>query len=107
MTESDFAIGVVPTPNVGMINKKPPHLILLETLDEKNKLTTKLFLSLDKPITEGSFISTKGFFVDKTSNPVINYVSLISSYPKDGIKEFLFPICRVFEIQNLIFKANK
>lgn len=101
MTDHDIAINPVGAPNIAALTKKPPHLV--SVADGKLK---QLFLSLDKPELLDGFIQVKGFFVSESDSPNKEYVSLLSSTPKESYVEILLPIHRVLCIQNLMFKAK-
>ena len=44
----DFAVMTAVVPTVGQLNKKPPHLLMLEDSSGKTKVVKK-FVSLDRP----------------------------------------------------------
>lgn len=106
MTDKDIAIGITGLPQIGAINKKPPHLIILE--DEKKKGATKKFITTDKPdIGATGFVQAKGFYSDASEETiVVDFAALLSSTSKDEYVEMMFPHHRIVSIRNLIFKAK-
>jgi hypothetical protein len=105
--DKDLAVGVAGIPMMGAIYKKPAHLVVLELPETKNKVTTRFFISLDKPSYDGGFISVKGFFNDSSESDISkSYADLVNNTSKDLIEEYMFPIHRVLRIKNLVFKAK-
>lgn len=106
MTDKDIAIAAIGVPPVGALNKKPPHLILLE--DEKKKGAVKKFITTDKPdIGTNGFVQAKGFFsVADEETIAASFTDLLSSAKKEEFMEMMFPIHRVINIRNLVFRAK-
>ena len=106
MTDKDLAIPVIGLPPMGALNKKPPHLILLES--EKGKGATKKFITLDKPdIGVNGMVQAKGIFSEVDETKIAeNYFDLLTSAKKEEYMEMMFPVQRVINIRNLVFKAK-
>lgn len=104
---NDIAVGVTSTPTIGVITKKPPHLVVVESPEGKSKQVVRLFLSLDKPSPDVGYITVKGFFVDKDEKEISdNFIEIITNNSKENIEEIMFPNHRVVRIKNLVFKAK-
>lgn len=69
--------------------------------------TISYFISLEKPLTEGSFISTKGFFCDNKFEEIIEkYADIIKDVQKEKVVEIMFPSVRINFIRSLVFKQK-
>lgn len=109
MTDRDLSIPMTALPPAGAISKKPPHLILLEdTSSTKSKLATKKFITTDKPdIMINGIIQAKGIFVEVDELEIAgSFSELLLSAKKEDYMEMMFPLHRVINIRNLVFKAK-
>lgn len=109
MTDRDLAISVATLPPAGAISKKPPHLILLEDASStKSKPATKKFITIDKPdVMINGIVQAKGIFVEVDENEIVgSFSELLSSAKKEDYMEMMFPLHRVINIRNLVFKAK-
>lgn len=104
---TDFAVGVTGIPVTGVISKKPPYLILLESFNSKTKTLTK-FITLDKPeFINFGFVQAKGIFSEESEEDIIkNYATYLTTVEKDLILEVMFPQHRIHSIRSLVFKAK-
>jgi len=110
MTEKDITLTLVNVPQVGVLSKKPAHLILLEDIP-KNKgtqPTVKKFITIDMPeIGSNGFTHAKGVFSDMDEAAIVtNYADILSNVKKEEIVEMMFPHHRIINIRNLVFKAK-
>lgn len=106
MTENITAIPVsnIKIPDGTPINTKPCHLILLT-----DKVKRQVFIALERPILDASHIQTKGFFVEKPENEVIeDWTTIVkeANMDKSKLGEFYFPWHRVIYIRNLVYKSK-
>lgn len=107
MSDKDFAIGVTSIPTVGVLNKKPAHLVLVEVPEAKGKSAIKYFISLDRPAAENGLVTVKGFFCESSEEDICkNYNDVIAATAKDSHEEIMFPLTRVVRIKNLVFRAK-
>lgn len=106
-SDKDFVIGVTGIPAVGVLNKKPAHLVLVDLPEAKNKCNIKFFISLDRPVAENGFITVKGIFYEASEEDICkNYNEVIATANKESIEEVMFPLFRIVKIKNLVFKAK-
>lgn len=102
---NDIAISVSGLPNMAVVSKKPPYLIILED-NTKNKIIRK-FITLDKPELLQGFVQVKGFFSDASEDEIIkNFSDLLTSVSKDLVLEVLIPWHKISYMRSLVFKQK-
>lgn len=103
MSDRDILVSSTTVPKVGALTKKPCYLIKLDS----KSFDSKSFIALDKPESVNGFVTTKGFFCDKTEKAIINnYSDIISETSKENLLEILFPIDKIIYIRSLVFNAK-
>ena len=88
--------------------KKPPYLITLDNgVNGKTRLFQR-FIALDKPRAENGMLEVKGFFCEKEDEVIIKtYNEIVIGTSKELYVEMMFPLHRIYDIQNLVFNAVK
>lgn len=69
-----------------------------------------MFIALERPVLETSFIQTKGFFVDVDEETIVgNWQELVRTHTidKKNVQELYIPWHSVSYIRNLVYKADK
>lgn len=80
--------------------KKLNYLIVLSGEQE-------CFVTIGKPDFVADFVTAKGFFTKSPPGEIIKKIdALLTSVDKDLIYEMYFPVHRVKEIQNLMYRAK-
>lgn len=110
MTDKDIVIAsTLNIPVGGMIASKPAYLVSIEP-EGKNK-NAELFLSVEMPDVQSSFIRAKGFFLDakeyETSAIVAGYKTIIASQAAESFVEVWLPWHRISCMRSLVFKKDK
>jgi hypothetical protein len=109
---TDSAIQVLHSvPQNTTISPKPCHLVCIKN-DKSNKgvKTDKMFIALERPVLETSFIQTKGFFVDADEEAIVNgWQDMVKTYTTDkkNVQELYIPWHSISYIRNLVYKADK
>ena len=88
--------------------KKPPHLLTLDDGLLGKVRQFQRFIAMDKPEVTNGLMLVKGFFSDQTEDEIHGSIhELLSTTPKETIKEMMFPLHRIYHIRNLTFNAVK
>jgi hypothetical protein len=83
------------------INSKPIYAILF------NGKSKKIFLTVDKPDLQMSYVSARGIFIEKTEEEILNnFTEILTNISKDDIVEMMFPWTKICSIRNLVFKSK-
>lgn len=84
---------------------KPAYIIKLAGVGKEK---SKLFIAVEPPKFEISFIQTKGFFYTGDENVVYSgYIELLNNTEKSLYVEMWFPWHTIFYIRSLFFKGDK
>jgi len=88
-----------------MTPSKPSYLVkLLPELKGK----PRLFVAIELPKFDTSYIQVKGFFYEgEESDIVTNYAVRIAEADKSNFVEMWFPWHGIINVKSLIFKGNK
>ncbi len=90
---------------VAMTASKPCYLV--KFLPE-GKAKGKLFVAIELPKFETTFIQAKGFFFEgEEADIVTNYAARIAEVDKSALVEMWFPWHSLASVKSLIFKGNK
>ena len=107
MPTIDLGSNAITQSSVAPSIKKPPYLITLHDKTAKNN-SFQRFISMDKPELMNGYIQVKGIRCEKEEEEIIkDFVSIITSSPKENVLELMLPNHRVFEIRSLVFNAVK
>src|SRR5579885_2350940 len=105
MTDNITAIPVsTKVPEGSVISTKPCHLVCMSN----GAKTKKMFIALERPVLDVSYIQTKGFFVEFSEEEVVeNWMNIVKelSVDKNNIMEMYFPWHSVSYIRNLVYKS--
>lgn len=106
MSDRDVIIsstGLVP--NGSVISQKPSYLIKIFSENKKSK---KLFVTIDQPKIETSYVQCKGFYYDGDEDALYaNYIDIVSSQNKALNVEVWIPWHSIELIRSLVFKGDK
>lgn len=98
-------IAIQPVKSSNLINLGSVKTIFLIVVEQNKK--NKLFLTIDRPDLQNSFVQAKGFFVDFSEEEASsNYNNILTNTSKDVIVEVILPWHKISIIKNLIFKAK-
>ncbi len=103
---NDVAVLPVGLPTNAAINKKPPHLIILENMRGKTK-NDENFIAIDRPELLNGFIQVKGFFCELDPDEISkSFLTVLTESNKELYVEMMFPWHRIKVIKSLIYKAK-
>ncbi len=109
MTDKDIIVAsTLNIPVGGVISSKPAYLI---TFEPEGKKASELFLTIEMPNVQSSFIHAKGFFLDakeyEINAIVAGYKTIIASQAAESFLEIWLPWHRVSNMRSLVFKKDK
>lgn len=106
MSERDVIIastGIVPSSN--MVPPKPSYLIKVVSDNKKSK---KLFVTIEQPKIETSYVQSKGFYYDGDEETLIaKYLDIVSSHNKALYVEVWIPWHSIEIIRSLVFRGDR
>lgn len=106
---SDKDIVLQSTANVPfgtVISQKPSYLV--KFLPENKKDKGKLFIAIEQPKMENSYIHIKGFFYEGDEEAIYKaYNEIVTQSDKATYVEMWFPWHTLHFVRSLVFKGNK
>lgn len=106
MSDRDVVInstGLVP--NGSLISQKPSYLIKIYS---DNKKSRKLFVTIDQPKIESSYVQCKGFYYNGDEEVLYStYAEIVSSQNKALNIEVWIPWHSIEIIRSLVFRGDK
>lgn len=110
MTDKDIVVAsTLNIPVGGTISSKPAYLVSLEP--EGKSKNGKLFLAIEMPNVQSSYIHAKGFFLDpeqyEYEGVLTGYKTIIAGTASESYVEMWFPWHKVSSMRSLVFKKDK
>lgn len=106
MSDKDLIIASTSIiPNGSVIIQKPSYLIKIFSDNKKSK---KMFVAIEQPKIETSYVQCKGFYYDGDEDSLYSkYNDIIANHSKSLQLEVWFPWHSIELIRSLVFRADK